>query len=345
MKKWLAGLGVLVSFLLSSCGAEKVYQQESYVFGTRVQISIWGLPEDVAAKHAGAVLSELDRLHARLHAWQPSPVTRMNEAFARGEAAQIDAELTGMLKTAQTFSRASDGLFNPAIGKLIALWGFHRDNYEPVLPPPAAITAALAARPSLDDLVFDGPLVRSQNRAVDIDLGGFAKGWALDHSAAYLRKNRVFNALINIGGNVMALGKKGDKPWTVGLQHPREPKAMATIELHDGEAIGTSGDYQRFFMKDGVRYSHLIDPRTGRPAQTMQAATLLVAPAANAGTISDAASKPVFLGGVNSALMYAERFGVSNVLLVAGDGSIYVSSAMQSRIKWLVEPPHLYRLR
>ena len=342
MKKWLA---VCFLLLLTACGKDEVYLQESYVFGTRVQISIWGLPDEVAAKHAGAVLSELDRLHARLHAWQPSPVTRMNAAFAKGEAAQIDAELMQMLKTAQDLSRASDRLFNPAIGKLITLWGFHRDNYEAVLPDPAQITALLAAQPSLDDLEFDGPLVKSRNRQVEVDLGGFAKGWALDHSAAYLRKNRVFNALINIGGNVMALGKKGDQPWVVGIQHPREPKAMATIALRDGEAIGTSGDYQRYFMKDGVRYSHLIDPRTGRPSEAMQAATLLVAPAENAGTLSDAMSKPVFLGGVAQAMAHAERFGVRNVLLVANDGSVHVSSQMQARLKWLHEPPHLYRLR
>jgi len=342
LKKWLA---VCFLLLLTACGEDEVYQQESYVFGTRVQISIWGLPDEVAAKHAGAVLSELDRLHARLHAWQPSPVTRMNEAFARGEAAQIDAELMQMLKTAQDLSRASDRLFNPAIGKLITLWGFHRDNYEAVLPDPAQITALLAVQPSLDDLEFDGPLVKSRNRQVEVDLGGFAKGWALDHSAAYLRKNRVFNALINIGGNVMALGKKGEQPWVVGIQHPREPGAMATLALRDGEAIGTSGDYQRYFMKDGVRYSHLIDPRTGRPSEAMQAATLLVAPAVNAGAISDAVSKPVFLGGVAQAMHHAERFGVRNVLLVANDGSVHVSSDMQARLKWLLEPPHLYRLR
>lgn len=345
MKKWLAALGLVLVCLLSACGEEQVYQQESYVFGTRVNISIWGLPDEVAAKHAGAVLSELDRLHARLHAWQPSPVTRMNASFAKGEAAVVDTELVQMLQTAQAFSRASDQLFNPAIGKLITLWGFHRDNYEAALPDPAQISALLAAKPTLDDLEFQGPEVISHNRAVEVDLGGFAKGWALDHAAAYLRKQRVFNALINIGGNVMALGKKGDQPWVVGIQHPREPKAMATIALRDGEAIGTSGDYQRYFMKDGVRYSHLIDPHTGRPSEAMQAATLLVAAAENAGTISDAASKPVFLGGVAQAMHYAERFGVRNVLLVSNDGAVHVSSQMQARLKWLIEPPHLHRLR
>ena len=118
-------VGVL---LLSACSKAPLYQQESYVFGTRVQISIWGLPEDVAQKHAAAVFADLDRIHTRLHPWQPSEITRINASFARGEPALIDTETAALLKQASQYAERSDQLFNPAMGGLITAWGFHKDK-------------------------------------------------------------------------------------------------------------------------------------------------------------------------------------------------------------------------
>ncbi|GLS04788.1 FAD:protein FMN transferase [Chitiniphilus shinanonensis] len=341
-KRWLAPL---LALALAGCGQPPLYQQTGFVFGTKVDIAIWGLPEPVAARHAAAVLAELDRLHARLHPWQPSPLTQLNAALARGEAGNADAELVGLIEQARGYARRSDQLFNPAIGGLIGLWGFHADQYAARLPDPARVAAQVAAHPTLDDLQIVGSSIGSTNPAVQLDFGGFAKGWALDRSANYLRRHRVYNALINIGGNVLALGRKGEEPWKVGLQHPRQPRAMAVIALRDGEAIGTSGDYQRYFEVGGRRYSHLLDPRTGQPARTMQSATVIAPPSLEAGAVSDAATKPIFIGGREHALDYAGRFGVGDVLLVANDGSVFVSASMQPRLQWLVPPPHLYRLR
>ncbi|WP_432723561.1 FAD:protein FMN transferase [Jeongeupia wiesaeckerbachi] len=346
MRRFAALALLAATLLLGGCGDDPLYTQEGYVFGTRVEISIWGLPHERAAKHAGAILADLDRLNAKLHAWQPSEVTRLNAHFGRGEPGEADAELIALLKQAKDYEARSDGLFNPAIGGLVTAWGFHRDTFAPVTPDPVTLALLLERKPSLADVEFgDGGVVMSRNPSVALDLGGFAKGWALDREAAYLRKNRVYNALLNIGGNVLALGCKGDVPWTIGLQHPRQPQAMATLALRDGEAIGTSGDYQRYFIKDGKRYSHLIDPRTGAPAQTMQAATVLAPASREAGAISDVATKPVFIGGLGSARHYAQRFGIDEVLIVASDGSVYVTPELQTRLSWLVKPPHLYRLR
>lgn len=339
------GLLLATAFLLAACGKNELYQQESYVFGTRVQISIYGLDEAVAAKHAAAVLAELDRLHRKLHAWQPSEITRLNTAFQKGETTEVDVELLAMLNAAKNYAQQSDQLFNPAVGGLVTLWGFHRDTFAPVIADQQKIAALLAAQPTMNDLVIDGANVSSSNPAVEIDLGGFAKGWALDHSAKYLRQQRVLNALINIGGNVLALGKKDQEPWTVGLQHPRQPEAMATIALKDGESIGTSGDYQRYFMQGNKRYSHLIDPRTGQPAQGVQAVSIIAPPSQNAGLISDVATKPMFIGGVANSWMYAQRFGVKDVLVINEQGDAFISASLQARIKWLKKPAHLYRLR
>lgn len=331
-------LAFILLVLLSSCSQPKLFQQESYVFGTRVVLSIWGEDENRAQQAASEALAELDRLHAKLHAWQPSAITRLNEAFAQGKTVPVDAEIQEMLEMAVDYAHRSDQLFNPAVGQLVALWGFHRDTFEPVTPDPESLAQMLKAHPSLDDLRFSHAQVSSRNRAVSVDLGGFAKGWALDRLTALLHARGVKNALINIGGNVMALGSKNGELWTVGLQHPRKPVAMATIALHDGEAIGTSGDYQRYFEKDGKRYAHLIDPRSGQPADKVQAVTVIAPAGPRAGTLSDVTTKPMFIGGADTVSLYAARFGVRDVLLVDATGGVQVTRSLGSRVNWLEKP-------
>ena len=201
-----------------------------------------------------------------------------------------------MLQDAARASAVSDGLFNPAIGGLIQAWGFQADDFKAVLPEQKKIAALVKANPQMSDLVIHSSEVASRNRSVKLDLGGYAKGYALDRAADILKQQGIHNALINIGGNVLALGTHGSRAWRVGIQHPRKPGPLATLELHDGEAIGTSGDYQRYFELDGKRYCHLIDPRTGYPVQGVEAVTILTH-GEHAGLLSDAASKPLFISG------------------------------------------------
>lgn len=131
----------------------------------------------------------------------------------------------------------------------------------------------------------------------------------------------------------MALGSKGEHPWRVGIQHPREPRPLASLPLRDGEAIGTSGDYQRFFELDGERYCHLLDPRSGMPARGTQAVTLLVTPRPHAGTLSDAASKPAYLAGERWR-EYTRRFGIEHALRVDDQGRIEVTRALRDRLQF-----------
>jgi thiamine biosynthesis lipoprotein len=321
-------------FALAGCGREPpLHQQESFVFGTRVEVLVYGVEETRARGAASAVLREFDRLHRLLHAWQPSELTALNESIARGEQGiPVSPELAAILADAAAIAASSDQLFNPAIGKLVGLWGFHGDEFRPVLPDAKAVEAAARAQPRMSDLAIESNRVTSRNRAVQFDLGGYAKGYALDRAAAILRSQGIGNALVNIGGNVMALGSKGGKPWRVGIQHPRAPTPLATLDLKDGEAIGTSGDYQRYFEVDGKRYCHLLDPRTGRPAEGAQAATVLIAPRPGAGALSDAASKPIFIAGLRDWRDMARRLGIEHVLLIDDKGVMHVTAALRERL-------------
>ncbi|MCP5296377.1 MAG: FAD:protein FMN transferase [Rhodocyclaceae bacterium] len=332
-----AALALAAFLLLASCSkAPQLYQREAYVFGTRVEVSVWGESADQAKRAMAAVLAEFDRLHRMLHAWQPSELTALNEAIARGERdIAVSPELTFILRDAAAIAARSDQLFNPAIGRLVGLWGFHSDEFKPVLPDAVALEAAVKAQPRLSDLAIGSDRVSSTNRAVQLDLGGYAKGYALDRAAALLRGQGVKNALINIGGNVMALGSKGGQPWRIGIQHPRAATPLATLELRDGEAVGTSGDYQRYFELEGRRYCHLLDPRSGQPAQGTQAVTVLVTPRAGAGALSDAASKPLFIAAAGDWRGLAQRLGVTHALRIDSDGVMHVTAAFHARLTML----------
>ena len=349
--RWLRpALAVGLVMLLAACQRPPLVQQESFVFGTQVELTVAGLPEDQARQAMAAVAAEFDRLHRLLHAWQPSELTRLNEAIAAGRPHAPPAEVLALIEDARRIAAAGDHLFDPGIGRLIALWGFPGDEFKPVRPDAEALAAWRSKRPTIADLAIVGDRVTSRQRDVALDLGGYAKGVALDRAASILRQRGVHHALINIGGNVMALGNKNGTPWKIGIRQPRGSGYLAALELHDGEAIGTSGDYQRYFELDGRRYSHLLDPRTAEPAQGTQAVTVLVSPGASAvaggvGMRSDALSKPLFIAGRERWKTMAATLGVDQVLRIDGDGRIEVSEKMAKRLIWPAAVPNFEQAR
>lgn len=324
----------LLACILAACSTrtDPIIREESFVFGTRVDILIYGETPERGHAAAAEVLREFDRLHRTYHAWQPSELTALNAAIAAGQPATVTPELATLILTAQKISAQGDGLFDPGIGHLIALWGFQSDEFKPALPEAQKLTAWRASPPSIRHLHVIGHQVSSDNPQVALDFGGYLKGVALDHAASLLKARGIHNALINIGGNVMALGSKGSTPWRVGIQHPRATTPLASLDLHDGEAIGTSGDYQRYFMLDGQRYCHLLDPRTARPVQDTEAVTVLIPPGSDAGMRSDALSKPLFIAGTEW-LNEARKLGITDALRIDASGKAFLTPTLKSRLK------------
>ncbi len=357
----MLALTILFALLtLTACGKEPLYQEQGYVFGTLVEVSVHGENEARAKQGIAAVMREFQRLHDMLHAWKPSELSELNAAFAHDKSKTVSPELAALLKDAAQLSERSGGTFNPAIGGLIQAWGFQADDFKAVLPDEKKIAVLVKANPQMSDLDFlpsplggEGELISSRNKAVKLDLGGYAKGYALDRAAAIFIQQGIHHALINIGGNVLALGTHGKRPWRVGIQHPRKPGALATLELQDGEAIGTSGDYQRYFELDGRRYCHVIDPRTGQTVPGVQAVTILIRPLAirlgkqttlakspviarsmHAGVLSDAASKPLFVSGAAGWRIAAHKMQLDEALLIDSEGVVHLTAAMQKRLEF-----------
>ena len=324
--------------LLAGCSRSSLQEQQAYVFGTRVEVLVASAEPATARQAIATVLQEFDRLHRSYHAWQDSELTALNTAIAAGQPHAVTPELAGFIREAQALSAQGDHLFDPGIGRLIALWGFQSDEFAAHPPDESALQAWQAEHPSIADLLIENDRVRSAKRGVALDFGGYLKGVALDRAALLLQQQGIHDALINIGGNVLALGSKHGAPWRVGIQHPRQPGALATIALHDGDAIGTSGDYQRFFEWEGHRYAHLLDPRTARPVEHTQAITVLIPAGPRAGTLSDAASKPIFIAG-DQWRELARRMQVEQVLRVDQAGRIQVTAALHTRLEFVGQRP------
>lgn len=340
---------LLLTLLLGACGDKRPITRESFVFGTRVEVQVADkLPEPQVRAAVAQVLAEFDRLHRTYHAWQPSELTQLNDALAAGQRARVTPEVAELLLEAQGYARRADALFDPGIGGLITLWGFHADSYAERVPDAAAIQGWLRTHPSITQLQVekqnDGAWVSSMNRQVALDFGGSLKGKALDRAAAILRAAGIHNALINIGGNVMALGSRDGQAWRVAIQAPRQAGPLAILELKDGEATGTSGDYQRYFEVDGQRYPHLLDPRTGYPAPGTQAVTIVVA-GPDAGVRSDVLTKPVFIAGEVGWESMARRLGLTQVLHVDAQGQVSVTVSLAERLKFIAHDGKLPDIR
>ena len=326
---------LVLLLLLSACSKPApIYQEQAYVFGTLVEISIVGESDARARLATSAVIQEFQRLHNLLHAWKASELSALNTAISQKKTLTVSPEIFSILQSTTQISTQSDGLFNPSIGGLIQIWGFQADEFKAVLPDQNSLQRLLVANPKMTDLIFgDDNKISSRNSAVQLDLGGYAKGYALDRAADILKQLNIHNALVNIGGNVLAIGKHGDRDWRVGIQHPRKPGPLATLTLHDGDAIGTSGDYQRFFEINGKRYCHLIDPRDGYPVQGVQAVTILTH-GKTAGLLSDASSKPLFIAGVTGWRAAAQQMKISEALLIDDRGVVHLTTTMHNRLEF-----------
>jgi thiamine biosynthesis lipoprotein len=179
-------------------------------------------------------------------------------------------------------------------------------------------------------LHLDGRRVEKAHPALTVDLGAIAKGYAIDRAAEVLRRAGIESAAINAGGDIRLIGDHGARPWRIAIQHPRDSaRPLATLELADA-AVVTSGDYERFFEQDGVRYHHIFDPRTGYPAGRCQSVTV-VAPSA---ALADALSTAVFVLGPEEGFALLQRFPEAEGLIVAADGTPQASPGLEAKLTW-----------
>ncbi len=275
-------------------------------------------------------------MHRAWHAWDPGPLGRVNRLLPTGKPFAVPPSVLPLIELGQIYSTQSGDLFNPAIGKLVQLWGFHSDIPEDQPPPPtAAIEALVKAAPRMADLELDGIMLRGRNPSLQLDFGAFGKGYGIDLAVAHLREMGIENAIVNAGGDLRAIGDRAGNPWRIAIRRPDGQGVFAVIEVSGDESVFTSGDYERNFQYGDKSYHHIIDPRTGYPAEGAHSVTVLYGDAVTA----DAAATALFVAGPEGWQRVARNMGLRYVLLMDEAGTLHMTPAMSKRVRFLDQAP------
>ncbi|KPV41476.1 hypothetical protein AN478_02595 [Thiohalorhabdus denitrificans] len=334
MHRGLAALVLAVAALAACDRAPEVHREQAFVLGTLVEITAAGASKEELGEAAGAAFREMRAIHNALTPTAEGNLLADFNGAAPGEWTALEGPLTGLIPRALAVQRASGNTFSPHLGRLVGLWGFREPPFPEEPPAEAAVEDLMdggAGGEALELRRSDGLEARLTRPGAGLDLGGIAKGYAVDRAATKLKEHGVDNALINAGGDLRALGTRGNRPWRIGIRDPRDrERVLAVVALRDGEAIVTSGDYERSFTHDGRRYHHLLDPATGRPARRARQATVM-GPRA---TETDAWSTALFVAGARGL----ERLGARQPgLVIDAEGRAHANAAMEERLDWRAE--------
>jgi len=302
---------IFCTLCLGMTGCQKpLYQETQFIMGTFVEVK----STDVRA--SAIVFDEFKKLEAIFNLFdRNSELSRLNDS----QRGTVSEPLFHIIQRAREFYRRTDGAFDVTVGPAAMLW--KKAIASKTLPAPEAVAQALSLVGSdfiyLDAKTREVVLLKSGMR---IDLGGIAKGFALDRAVRKLKDARIDSALINAGGNVYCLGRNRRALWRVGVQDPfHEGKVVDELALTN-KAAATAGDYQQYAEINGRRYSHIIDPKTGRPARSgIVSATIIASDAA----ASDALSTACVVLGLEKSRKLLSRFADTKAVLVAADGTLY----------------------
>ena len=306
--------------------AEWLDRVEDGIMGTRIHVELWA--DDPAKGQAAieAVLDEMRRVDESMSTYKSTSEVSMVNARAAQGPVKISAELFDLLNTALDYSCVTDGAFDITYASVGYLYNFRKHIH----PNEKEIEAALPGV-NYRHVVLDPKehTVRFTQPGVRIDLGGIGKGHSVDRGIALLQGRGIAHALVTAGGDSRIIGDRFGKPWVVGIRHPdRKDEVIARIPLEDA-AISTSGDYERYFDEDGVRYHHIIDPGTGHSASKVRSATI-IGPTA---TRTDGLSKTAFVLGPERALEIYNRLDDIDAILVTPDGRVLYSKGLEAASK------------
>jgi FAD:protein FMN transferase len=303
--------------------AEWVRRVTDGIMGTRITVELWADDKDKGERAIDALLDEMRHIDETMSTYKPTSEVSLVNAKAADGPMHISKELFDLLVKAKEYSVITDGAFDITYASVGYMYNFPKHIH----PDEAQIAKALPAVNYLHVLLdAKNQTVQFSQKGVRIDLGGIAKGYSVDCGIDVLKSFGVTRAYVSAGGDSRIIGDRFGKPWVVGIRDPRkgEGEVITRIPLVDA-AISTSGDYERFFDEDGVRYHHIIDPHTGQSASKVRSATVI---GPNA-TRTDGLSKTAFVLGPEKALEIYNRIDDIDAIIVTNDGTIVYSKGMQ----------------
>ena len=303
--------------------------------GSQLRLAAWTADEPSAVAAFEQVFREFDRLEALLSIWKPgSDVVRINEAAGR-TAVAVSRDTIVVLEAAAQASEWTGGKFDITFGALADIWKFDHDQDDTV-PDRRAIEARLPLVDyrfvHVDRAAGTAFISKAGTR---IHLGGIGKGYAVDRAAVILRARGLSDFLIQSGGDLDVAGLNDGAPWKLGIADPRGTggQTFATLELSNG-TLSTSGDYERFFIENGIRYHHLLDPDRGTPAAGSRSVTIV----ADSAMLADVLSTGVFVLGPEAGMALLERLPQVEGVIVSASNQVLVSSGLTGRVT-LIAPP------
>jgi len=306
------------------------------MMGTLVDFTVYGINKDSAAMAIKSAADEMQRVEKlfTIYGEADNPVKQFNAAEP-GRAVQMPEEIDRLLNISRQIGIQSQQTFSVTLGALNRLWGFSMPT-PPTAPPASEIINQLQKASTACLQQQSNRRWKRIRRECELDFGAIAKGYALDRGMEKLRKHGIENAIVNAGGDIRVIGRHGERAWKVGLRHPRKPNEItATLTVEGDVSIVTSGDYERSYIFDGVRYHHILDPQTGYPARRSQSATVI----ADNATMADGWSTALFVLGERGLNMIEKRDMAA--LLIDEKGNMHTTGNIESRLQLTLAPPML----
>ena len=308
--------------LLFPFGAHADWQrQEAAVMGTAITVELWHEDDTQGRRLIGRILSEMQRIDRLMSTYKPdSELSVVNKKAARGPVA-ISKELLSLIDRALEYSRITSGAFDITYASA----GKYYDYRNSKRPNDSQLREAL---PAIDyhhvSIDKSASTIEFLHPGVHIDLGGIAKGYAVDRGMEILARAGVTTALITAGGDTRVVGKRWDRPWHIGIRNPRDEKNIVSMIPLENSAISTSGDYERFFEEDGVRYHHILNPETGKSTHGVLSSSIIGKQA----TDTDALSTSVFVLGVEKGLQLIDSIADTEAVIIDNKGDMYYSAGL-----------------
>jgi thiamine biosynthesis lipoprotein len=313
-------LAVLSLIAVSSARADWVRREET-IMGTRIYVEAWHDDPAKGEQALDAVMENMRRIDALMSHYKPDSELSKINMRAAVEPVAVDPELFDLIRTSIHFSQITEGAFDITYASVGYLYDYPRH----VHPTDAQIAAALPGV-NYRNLILDPErhTIRYAREGMRIDLGGIAKGYACDRGADILKRFGIEHALVTAGGDTRLLGDRRGKPWNIGIRNPdNHDKVVLTMPLSD-VGISTSGDYERFFDEGGVRYHHIIDPKTGRSPHEVRSVTV-IGPTA---TDTEGWSKGVFIKGPVEGIRLIEQYPQMDAVVVDRNGKVWYTKGL-----------------
>lgn len=311
---------------ISACDSrdDDLLRRTQFIMGTLVEITIHDAGKQKAENAAGRAFDEMHRLERLMSTHiDDSEISRLNKG-AGDQLLTVSPEVLKVIERSLHWGNLSNGTLDISIGPAANLWRFNEENLS--LPDTARLRQALTLV-NFRDIEIQDSKVRLKQPGMALHLGAIAKGYAVDRAMDTLQSSGIQNAIINAGGDLKAIGTRQDRQfWRIGIQHPRNPEKMIAAFALPGKAVATSGDYQKYFMQNGTRYHHILNPRNGMPARGLISVTIIAESVMDA----DALATATFVLGLDKGMELIDSLTGIEGMMVSESGDFHFSKNFQS---------------